>query len=71
MKYYRVLPQCDDLRIVVRYKRIAYLCLVANELFTLRELEKMGIDPKTWKCFEPVDISKKSIYWFNNIRFAV
>lgn len=44
--------------------------LVRNELYTERELSRLGLDyPK--EKLESVDVSRKKIYWCFGARFAV
>lgn len=69
MKYYRV-PKELDQRSVYSAVQLQYVTtLTANELFTLRELEQMGM---AWlaKKLEAVEVSRKKIYWFFGARFA-
>lgn len=79
MLYYKVKPRYDNLP---RYKRNAagYLIpagiYVRCELYTPREIEKeikktiltrAGVE----KIFEPVNVSKKSVYWFFGCRYEI
>ena len=69
MKYYRVKPQYDN---KTRYtwnnhhQGVSNGILVANELYTPKEFEKLANCPE-W--FEVVEISKRSTYWFFGARF--
>ena len=70
MKYYRVKSQYDN---VTRYtwnnhrQGVSNGILVANELYTPKEFEKLANCPE-W--FEIVEISKRSTYWFFGARFG-
>lgn len=71
MKYYRVKPQYDN---KIRYtwnnhhQGVSNSILIANELYTLKEFEKLANCP-AW--FDTVDISKKRTYFFFGARFAM
>lgn len=62
VKYYRVLRKFDGLR------TFCGKCLIANELFTVSELSKLGISPG---CCVPVMISKCNVYISFGARFEV
>lgn len=49
--------------------RLNYHTFVKNELYTKKELEKIGIQ-QPGPFFVPVYISRKKIYWFFGVRFA-
>lgn len=77
MTYYKVKPEYDNCRYTRIDKRSGKRTwggfLVANELYTLKELKRMeengckGLEPYK---FDPVEISKRRIYWFFGARFA-
>lgn len=60
MQYYRVLPQYDGKVTTAGYN------LVANELLTAVEMNKIGVRPE---CVVPVEIPKSKIYRFFGARF--
>ena len=61
MKYLKVKPSADQRR---RKDGSIY---VANELYTEKEAEKLGINPAL--C-DPVEVSRKKTYFFFGCRFA-
>lgn len=69
MKYYKVKPEYDNR---TRYtwnnlrQRVSNGILIANELYTLKEFEKLAICSE-W--FEVVEINKRSMYWLFGARF--
>lgn len=66
MQYYRIPKELDGRQIYVKQKRISF---AGGELYTLRELEALGL--KGWgKWLEAVEVSRKKIYWFFGARFA-
>lgn len=69
MKYYRVPKIIEGCQVYSR-KTQKYISFAGGELFTLRELERMGI---TWvaKKLEAVEVSRKKIYWSFGARFAL
>lgn len=70
MKYYRVKPQYDN---KTRYtwnnhrQGVPNGIVIANELYTPKEFEKLAMCP-AW--FDVVEISKRSIYWSFGARFG-
>ena len=70
MTYYKVKPQYDN---KTRYtwnnhkQGVPNGILIANELYTPKEFEKLANCPE-W--FDIVEISKRSVYWFFGARFA-
>lgn len=72
MTYYRVKPEFDNR---ARYVYIGSSnlkirrdgILIANELYTPRERERLAV---TDKHFDEVEISRKSVYWCFGARFA-
>ena len=71
MKYYRVKPQYDNkTRYIWNNKRqgVADSILIANELYTPKEFEKLANCPA---CFDAVEISKKRTYFSFGARFAM
>lgn len=78
MTYYRVKPEYDNTtytRIDKRTgKRMYHGFLVANELYTLKELERMrndGVSGLWDRKFEPVEVKKNRTYWFFGARFEM
>lgn len=68
MQYYKIPKELDGRQIYVRSKQ-RHVCFVGGELYTLRELEALGL--KGWgKLLEAVEVSRKKIYWFFGARFA-
>lgn len=64
MLYYRVKPQYDNC-----YKNPKIhdgSIYVAKELYTEKEVQKQNLNRN---FLEPVEISKKKIYWFFGARF--
>jgi len=61
MKYYRVKPVYDQ------KSRCDGSVLIANELYTSCEMAKFHISEK---YTEPVEISRKAVYFFFGARFA-
>ena len=70
MQYYKVKPQYDN---KTRYRwdnhkqAVSDSILIANELYTPKEFEKLANCP-AW--FEVVEISKRCVYWFFGARFG-
>lgn len=70
MLYYRVKPEYDN---KTRYtwnnhgQGIGNGILIANELYTPKEFNKIANCP-AW--FEPVQVSKRAIYFFFGARFG-
>lgn len=65
MLYYKVKPQYDNC-----YKNPKIHdgnIYVANELYTEKEVQKQNLN---WNFLEPVEVSKKKVYWFFGARFA-
>lgn len=60
MTYYRILPKYDN----KRYNNSDFV--VANELYTEREMEKYGIP---YEYAEKINHSKKRVYFFFGARF--
>ena len=71
MKYYRVKPEYDN---KTRYKwnnkrqGVPHSILIANELYTPKEFEKLANCP-AW--FDTVEISRKRTYFSFGARFAM
>lgn len=61
MKYLKVKPEFDQ------HRRKDGDILVANELYTEREAEKLRISRDLCDC---VEIPKSRVYWFFGARFA-
>ena len=72
MTYYRVKPEYDN-RSNYRYVGNSNLkikrdgILIANELYTPRERERLSVKDCV---FDRVEISRKKVYWFFGARFA-
>ena len=72
MKYYKVKPEYDN--VIVSKKNDI---LIANELYTVKELRKLEkklegkARAKFYLMFDPVEISKRQIYWFFGARFEI
>jgi hypothetical protein len=70
MKYYRVKPENDNRR-RFKFHRGGGLEIdgiwIANELYTPKEISKY---PGGVLMCEPVEISRKKIYWFFGARFS-
>lgn len=60
MLYYKVKPECDQ------KKRHDGSILIANELYTPKEKERLEISDKT---VNPVQVSKRSVYFSFGARF--
>lgn len=68
MQYYRIPKELDGRQIYVRSKQ-KQISFAGGELYTLRELEALGLEG--WgKLLEAVEVSRKKIYWFFGARFA-
>lgn len=84
MLYYRVPQSFDNSRVLRRGKdnilRYTDIFLVGKALYTDREIQKMRATYfETYRrgrfllrdeIFEPVQVSKKKVYWFFGFRFA-
>lgn len=76
MRYYRVKPEYDQKQRIknhnLKIKRKPDGVYVANELYTVGELEKFYLtQEEELNCFEIVIIPKNKVYWFFGCRFAV
>ena len=60
MTYFRVIPKYDN------SPRKDGSIIIANELYTAREMERYGISPKVT---EEVQISKRKVHFFFGARF--
>ena len=84
MLYYRVPQGFDNSRVIRHGKdnilRYTDIFLVGKALYTDQEIQKMRATYfRTYRCgsfllrdeiFEPVQVSKKKVYWFFGFRFA-
>ena len=84
MLYYRVPLSFDNSRVLRRGKdnilRYTNIFLAGQALYTEREIQKMRATYfETYRLtrllsrdeiFEPVEVSKKKVYWFFGFRFA-
>lgn len=66
MIYYKVKPQYDNLRIYNKKGKYTGF-LIANELYTAKEREKLNISDHV---FELLEVPKRAIYWFFGARFC-
>jgi len=69
MKYYKVKPEFDNKKIYKEVnKRKEYAGFyIGNELYTEKEAEKLRLNQA---FLEPIEVSKKKIYWCFGARFA-
>lgn len=68
MKYYKIPKELNGRQIYVHSKQ-KHISFVGGELYTLRELEALGL--KGWdRLLEAVEVSRRKIYWFFGARFA-
>lgn len=67
MKYYKVKPEFDQKQRFSKSGK-SYSIFIANELYTERELEKIGALHLPY--FDIVNIPKQKIYFFFGARFA-
>lgn len=67
MLYYRVKPEFDQ---VNHYNKRGHIVTtyIENELYTAKEVHQLGLNPK---CLEPVQVSKRNIYWSFGVRRAI
>ncbi len=65
MLYYKVKPQYDNC--CKNPKIHDGNIYVANELYTEKEVQKQNLNRS---FLEPVEVSKKKVYWFFGARFA-
>lgn len=70
MLYYKVKPEYDNKPILKRVgKHLEYAgCLIANELYTLREVNNKDI---LMYMLEPVEIPRGRVYFSFGARFAL
>lgn len=68
MKYFKTPARLDGRQICYNSKKGLYFSFVANELFTEKEVSKMGLNTA---IFEPVEISRRNIYYSFGVRFAL
>lgn len=68
MKYFKTPARLDGMRYLLDAKKGIYFEFVANELLTVREAEKMHLNIA---IFEPVEISRRKIYYSFGVRFAL
>ena len=69
MKYYKVKPESDQLPKWYKGKRTGFL--IANELYTEKESEKIFIRIAFNDCFDIVEISSKKTFWMFGARFGI
>lgn len=70
MLYYRVKPDFIGVR-MQRTKRHKAIETIRNEMFTEREIFKMGYanDPMLNTMFNKVNVNPKNVYWLFGARF--
>ena len=75
MKYYRVKPEFDGKTLYKKQRQRGYSStykvpngynLIANELLTEKEVEKLNV-PQV--CIDPVDVKKSEVYFCFGARF--
>ena len=67
MKYYRIKPEYDNARLL---KRAFDGILISNELYTVKEWEKLVLKYRVSEAVcEPVNVKPKETYWFFGARF--
>lgn len=67
MTYYRIKRDLTD----VYLRKIENYCsFVKDELYTLKEVERLGINPE-WSNLETVEVSRKKIHFAFGARFAL
>lgn len=64
MLYYKIPEEYDN-------KYIGSHMLVGSELYTHKELQKLGIFDAVKKIAVPLEISKRRIYWLFGARFEI
>jgi len=69
MKYYKVKPKCDQLRYATGKRGLGYL--IANELYTEKQVQKVFISIAFNDCFDIVEISSKKTFWMFGARFGI
>jgi len=67
MKYFKVKPENDQLQKF--YKRKCTGILIANELYTSKEVEKIFISISFDKCFDIINVNPKKTLFFFGARF--
>ena len=68
MKYLKTPSRLDGREICYNSKKGLYFSFVANELFTVREAERMHLNAA---IFEAVSIPRNKIYFFFGRRFSL
>lgn len=68
MKYFKTPERLDGKRLLLNAKKGQFIELVANELFTEKEVSKMGLNTA---IFEPVDVSRRNIFYSFGLRFSL
>lgn len=77
MKYYRVKPEFDGKTLYKKQRQRGYSStykvpngynLIANELLTGKEMEKLNV-PQV--CVDPVNVKKSEVYFCFGARFQV
>lgn len=68
MKYFKTPERLDGKRLLLNAKKGQYIELVANELFTEKEVAKMGLNTA---IFEPVAVPRNKVYFSFGVRFSL
>ena len=71
MKYYRIKPEYDNARLLNRAKRTFDGILIGNELYTVKEWEKLVLKYRVSEAVcDIVNVKPRETYWFFGARFA-
>lgn len=69
-KYYRIKPEYDNARLLNRAKRTFDGILIGNELYTVKEWEKLVLKYRVSEAVcDIVNVKPKETYWFFGARF--
>lgn len=68
MKYFKTPERLDGQRLLLNAKKGQFIELVANELFTEKEVAKMGLNTA---IFELVAIPRNKVYFSFGVRFSL
>ena len=70
MKYYRVKPEYDNARLLIRAEISFDGILIGNELYTVKEWERLVLKDRVSEAVcDIVNISPKETYWLFVARF--
>lgn len=67
MQYFKTPEHLDGKRAYILTNK-AFFYFIPGELFTLSEINKMGLNPS---IFEVVNIPRRSIYYSFGVRFSI